>query len=604
MTQQHVLWLGGLPALMVMAPAIANPTVNPTVSPTVVTPVVPSDVVIPDVVIPDAVIPQLEAIAPDATVSPPTMLPEMASSVANPGVTGSQNLEVQPTTAVVAGEDQAAIAAEVQTAVPLQFSEPDSMAQMTSVSQLLDVRPTDWAYQALQSLVERYGIIAGLPDGTFQGNRALTRYEFAAGLNAALDGLTSQLAATDSFATREDLATLQRLQAEFSSELATLRGRVDTLESRTAELAANQFSTTVVLNGQVTFGLADAWGGAPPGLGETNPIFSYLAQLQLSGSFSGQDAFRIGLDASNLEGRGFAEPAALNTQMALLGYQGDSDDQLSLGSLEYRIAAGDRLVFTIKPVGFSLSSVLSPNAPLSGSSQGALSRFAQENAIFKIGSLDAGFGADWLISDRARLQVAYGARNAQRPDQGLFASDHRAFGVQLLARPFNRVTTGLAYVNAFSEDGFLDTFTGSNNADTSGGFNEPAAIHAVSGTLQWEVTPEVVLGAWGGIAVTDSLPSDAIAASSTYLFSLGWRDPFGRDGDLLGVMVGQPLRLRYGAAILRQDDGSGMHYEAFYRLRVNDNLAIVPGVFVVSDPGHISENDTIVVGAIRTSFSF
>ncbi|EDZ91556.1 S-layer region-like protein [Limnospira maxima CS-328] len=39
----------------------------------------------------------------------------------------------------------------------------DSMEQVTSVSQLSDVQPTDWAFQALQSLVERYGCIAVIP---------------------------------------------------------------------------------------------------------------------------------------------------------------------------------------------------------------------------------------------------------------------------------------------------------------------------------------------------------------------------------------------------------------------------------------------------------
>jgi hypothetical protein len=58
---------------------------------------------------------------------------------------------------------------------------------VTSVSQLSDVRPTDWAFTALQSLVERYGCIAGYPDRTFRGNQATSRYEFAAGLNACLD---------------------------------------------------------------------------------------------------------------------------------------------------------------------------------------------------------------------------------------------------------------------------------------------------------------------------------------------------------------------------------------------------------------------------------
>ncbi|HEY9301337.1 MAG TPA: iron uptake porin, partial [Phormidium sp.] len=60
----------------------------------------------------------------------------------------------------------------------------DAIEQVTSVSQLSDVQPTDWAFQALQSLVERYGCIEGYPDRTYRGNRAITRYEFAAGLNA------------------------------------------------------------------------------------------------------------------------------------------------------------------------------------------------------------------------------------------------------------------------------------------------------------------------------------------------------------------------------------------------------------------------------------
>ncbi len=43
----------------------------------------------------------------------------------------------------------------------------DNLSQVTSVSQLSDVQPTDWAFQAVQSLVERYGCIAGYPDGSF-----------------------------------------------------------------------------------------------------------------------------------------------------------------------------------------------------------------------------------------------------------------------------------------------------------------------------------------------------------------------------------------------------------------------------------------------------
>jgi len=57
------------------------------------------------------------------------------------------------------------------------------------------------------------GSIAGYPNGTYRGNRALTRYEFAAGLNACLDRVNELIAtATADIVSREDLATLQRLQ--------------------------------------------------------------------------------------------------------------------------------------------------------------------------------------------------------------------------------------------------------------------------------------------------------------------------------------------------------------------------------------------------------
>ena len=130
------------------------------------------------------------------------------------------------------------------------------MGQVNSVSQFRDVQPTDWAFQSLQSLVERYGCIAGYPNGTYRGNRALTRYEFAAGLNACLDRVNELIAtATSNLVTREDLATLQRLQEEFAAELATLRGRVDALESRAAAIEANQFSTTTKLSGVTIVGI-------------------------------------------------------------------------------------------------------------------------------------------------------------------------------------------------------------------------------------------------------------------------------------------------------------------------------------------------------------
>ena len=71
-----------------------------------------------------------------------------------------------------------------------RFRAWESQNQVTSINQFSDVKPTDWAYQALNNLIERYGCVAGYPDGTYRGKQAMTRYEAAALLNACLDRIT------------------------------------------------------------------------------------------------------------------------------------------------------------------------------------------------------------------------------------------------------------------------------------------------------------------------------------------------------------------------------------------------------------------------------
>jgi len=142
---------------------------------------------------------------------------------------------------------------------------------VTAVSQLSDVQPTDWAFTALQSLVERYGCIAGYPDRTFRGARATTRYEFAAGLNACLDKINEILASgLADKVSKDDLAALQKLQEEFAAELAMLKGRVDALEAKTARLEAQQFSTTTKLSGEAIVAITGGGARGPVFFSDTN----------------------------------------------------------------------------------------------------------------------------------------------------------------------------------------------------------------------------------------------------------------------------------------------------------------------------------------------
>ena len=263
----------------------------------------------------------------------------------------------------------------------------NSMSQVTSVSQFSDVQPTDWAFQALQSLVERYGCIAGYPNGTYRGNRALTRYEFAAGLNACLDRVNELIAtATANIVTREDLATLQRLQEEFSAELATLRGRVDALEARTAELEANQFSTTAKLKGEVIFALSDAFGEAIDGTdldgSADNVTFTDRVRLNIDSSFTGTDKLRVRLQARNVT----RYDNVTGTDMARLAFDGEDGNDFKISELWYQFQLTDALRVKVDAVDAEMNDnmeVFNPAFESSGS--GAISRYGRFSPIYRQG---------------------------------------------------------------------------------------------------------------------------------------------------------------------------------------------------------------------------
>ena len=177
-----------------------------------------------------------------------------------------------------------------------------NLNQVTNVNQLRDVSPTDWAYEALRSLVDRYGCIAGFPDQTYRGNQALSRYEFAAGLNSCLNQI-ERLVASSEAVVREDIDTINRLTQEFSAELATIGGRIDSLESRTALLEDNQFSTTTKLSGEVIFGLSNIFTGSKNDDTEdidSQVTFGDRVRLQLESSFTGEDLLFTRLSAGNI----------------------------------------------------------------------------------------------------------------------------------------------------------------------------------------------------------------------------------------------------------------------------------------------------------------
>ncbi|MGF1588222.1 MAG: iron uptake porin [Pleurocapsa sp.] len=158
---------------------------------------------------------------------------------------------------------------------------PHGMSQINNVDQLRDVAPTDWAYEALRSLVDRYGCLTGFPNQTYRGNQPLTRYEFAAGLNSCLNQI-ERLIASSGNVERADLETIERLSQNFEAELAAIGGRVDALESQVAALEDSSFSATTKLTGNVFLNLTGATASDDV-LVETNDLNAPALSLRRAG---------------------------------------------------------------------------------------------------------------------------------------------------------------------------------------------------------------------------------------------------------------------------------------------------------------------------------
>ncbi|TAF05564.1 MAG: porin [Nostocales cyanobacterium] len=540
-----------------------------------------------------------------------------------------------------------------------EIVENDDLAQVTSVSQLSDVQPTDWAFSALQSLVERYGCVAGYPNGTYRGNRAMTRYEFSAGLNACLDRVNELIAtATADAVQKEDLATIQRLQEEFTAELATLRGRVDAVESRSATLESQQFSTTTKLSGEAIFAITDVLSGdSDPfkvGVPRNSTILANRVRLNLVSSFTGQDELKIRLQAGSTphpqRAGGFrygADPfiASLGSrQTTPEGGQTfnqefpDTAGSVELGTVSYKFPIGKKLraaVFANRGEHVDyLPNVFSTVGDEDGGS-GSLSTFAQYSPIYRLVSQGAGLGLNYELSPAINLSLGYLAPNANSPESltpgsnngttagGLFDGRYSALA-QLSIQPTKNLAFGLTYVNGYTAGTptFLnDVGTISANSPSLISDNARREINAYGVAGLWRVSPKFAVNSWfmytnqqGKSAGTDNESADVYS----YAITLAFPD-LGKQGNLGGIVVGvPPYATRSGIIPFYRPFVGGasdvistipnrttpLHLEAFYKYQLNDNISITPGVIWLIAPNQTSNNPDVVIGTVRTTFSF
>jgi Carbohydrate-selective porin, OprB family/S-layer homology domain len=494
------------------------------------------------------------------------------------------------------------------------------MDQVTNVSELKDVSPGDWAYEALRSLVERYGCIAGYPNGTFRGNRPMTRYEFAAGLNACLNQV-ERLISESQATTQEDIDKLSRLVQEFQSELAALGTRVDDLEGRVAFLEDHQFSTTTKLKGEVIFNVGNAFGDKKA---EGNPCcgndideqvtFSDRVRLNFESSFYGKDMLRVRLQAANITNFG----TATGTNMAKLAFDENNGNSVEIDDLFYRYPFNDKLNVFIGAKGLDIDDIFERSNPyFSDSGKGALSRFGRYNNLIFRAPGGTGFGFQYKLSDQLGFNAAYLTRSnpvsstidqsASDPkdEGGLFNGDYSATA-QLTFKPTDKIGFALTYSRTYEPSNEVRIVnTGSDLASKPFGAVDTSADRLGFGA-DFKVADQFNISGWFGYAkaYNEQVGNNGESADLiTWAVALAFPDLFS-EGSTGGLIFGQPPKVTSNDIVANEDKDSSFHIEALYTYKLNNNIQITPGLLVILNPDNDENNDTVYVGTIRTTFSF
>lgn len=121
-----------------------------------------------------------------------------------------------------------------------------SVALVFAQLPLKDVPVNHWAYDAVKTLVEA-GVLSGMPDGTFQGNQPLTRYQAALAFKRLIDYLSKSLpyaSSNDLGNIMADVEALKNLVATTAERYQQLQVQVQTLENEFSKLNVSNVSSS------------------------------------------------------------------------------------------------------------------------------------------------------------------------------------------------------------------------------------------------------------------------------------------------------------------------------------------------------------------------
>jgi hypothetical protein len=560
--------------------------------------------------------------------------------------------------------------ASEEVSIPKELNSLDNtkgMSQITNVKQLRDVSPTDWAYEALRSLVDRYGCISGFPNQAYRGSQPLSRYEFAAGLNSCLNQI-ERLISSSNNVSQADLKTVQRLSQEFEAELATIRGKVDALESQVAVLEDSQFSTTTKFSGNVFLNATGATASDdvlaeivslndPFALRRAgrdvnnNPIvsnitedpeitFSYYTWLNFNSSFTGEDNLTVQLVAGNGDSpaNNYVSAGLYNTFGTPFTDQtgtASGTNSVELRELLYDFPLGEKLRVIVGPrinwyryfdnnnYTFFLTGASSYN-----SSGGTL-----------VNPVDRGSGAiiTYDFNDSLSFKVGYLGENTEflpgaffntssDPNKGLFSAT-QSLTAEIDLAIAEKANIRLMYTKATIDNNqpILDANGNITGFGVGGATGEPiygiaddgfggsigdAPSDTFSVNFDWEILNKLgVFGRYnyGSTSIRPTNPALANGEINAQAFQAGVAFPdLGKEGALGTVSFVIPFDVKDGEEFLVSGSGDGgtqYDLEATYNFPVNDNLSILPAFYFTANPNNFEDNPNIYVGNVRMQFN-
>jgi hypothetical protein len=380
---------------------------------------------------------------------------------------------------------------------------------------------------------------------------------------------------------------------------------VNALEVRTAELEANQFSTTTKLFGESIFALVAADGGSAVN-SDVNGEFALgtRTRLNFDTSFSGQDLLRTRLQVATLDS--FAQNNTFTPEGDLwfnAGLDQDGSTTFNLDSLLYSTNLSDSARITFIANAGAVDDFASTVVPLDGDGgSGAVSRFGTRPPIY---NLVTGSGVGLTVdAGQAELSFGYLASNAASPTSrnGLFDGPYGAMA-QVVFKPVDGLKMGLTYINAYNKD----TQTGSIFATpvSSIGFTSVTNAYGFQFGYQTADMP-FKLGGWLGYTNARILEEGLKGDMGAFNWALTLGVDAGPPGSQLGLIVGMEPKVTSADGVLAalEDTDTSIHIEGFYEYQLSDNISITPGFVWLTAPDHNTNNDDLVIGTLRTTFTF